>query len=138
MLAEFIDSLQRQVGSGVLSIVVLMALAVLVILVMSTILGSLYSWRERSAKRIEDIGSEKSPEKTAETSEETPSGFVADLDDNLKELLPPNEKTDTKLDLAKALVDMGDADIARETLLEIINEGDASQVKAARDLMSKL
>ena len=137
-MAEFIDSLQQQVGGGVLGVVVLVALAVLVVLVILAILGSLYSWRKRSAKCIQDVGSEKAPEKTAEMSKEVPPDFVTGPGDNLEELSSPNEKIDTKLDLAKALVDMGDADIARKTLQEVISEGDASQVKAAQDLINRL
>jgi len=59
---------------------------------------------------------------------------------DLEELGPPSliEEISTKLDLAKAFVDMGDSDAAKETLLEVINEGDESQIKAAKDLMDKL
>ena len=59
---------------------------------------------------------------------------------DLHELGPPSliEEVGTKLDLAKAFADMGDSDAAKETLLEVINEGDESQVVAAKDLMSKL
>ncbi len=65
---------------------------------------------------------------------------VAQTHTDLEELGPPSliEEVGTKLDLAKAFVDMGDADAAKETLLEVINEGDESQIKAAKDLMDKL
>lgn len=65
---------------------------------------------------------------------------VAQTHTDLEELGPPSliEEVGTKLDLAKAFVDMGDSDAARETLLEVINEGDESQIKAAKDLMDKL
>lgn len=65
---------------------------------------------------------------------------VAQTATDLHELGPPSliEEVGTKLDLAKAFVDMGDSDAARETLIEVISEGDESQVKAAKDLMDKL
>jgi len=65
---------------------------------------------------------------------------VAQTHTDLEELGPPSliEEVGTKLDLAKAFVDMGDSDDAKETLLEVINEGDESQIKAAKDLMDKL
>ncbi len=65
---------------------------------------------------------------------------IAQTSTDLQELGPPSliEEVGTKLDLAKAFVDMGDSDAAKETLLEVINEGDESQIKAAKDLMDKL
>lgn len=65
---------------------------------------------------------------------------IAQTAHDLDELGPPSliEEVGTKLDLAKAFVDMGDSDAAKETLLEVINEGDESQIKAAKDLMDKL
>ena len=65
---------------------------------------------------------------------------IAQTATDLDELGPPSliEEVGTKLDLAKAFVDMGDSDAAKETLLEVINEGDESQIKAAKDLMDKL
>lgn len=65
---------------------------------------------------------------------------VAQTHTDLQELGPPSliEEVGTKLDLAKAFVDMGDSDAAKETLLEVINEGDESQIKAAKDLMDRL
>lgn len=65
---------------------------------------------------------------------------VAQTHTDLQELGPPSliEEVGTKLDLAKAFVDMGDSEAAKETLIEVINEGDESQIKAAKDLMDKL
>lgn len=65
---------------------------------------------------------------------------VAQSATDLHELGPPSliEEIGTKLDLAKAFVDMGDSDAAKETLIEVINEGDESQIRAAKDLMDKL
>jgi len=49
-----------------------------------------------------------------------------------------SEEVATKLDLARAYQDMGDAEGARELLQEVVNEGDATQRQAALALLSAL
>jgi len=44
----------------------------------------------------------------------------------------------TKLDLAKAYIDMGDGDGARSILEEVMEEGDAAQKKQAEELLSQV
>lgn len=63
-------------------------------------------------------------------------GNFGDDDD----LDPPSviEEVGTKLDLAKAFVDMGDEDAAKETLTEVIEQGDQTQIREAKDLLDKL
>lgn len=48
------------------------------------------------------------------------------------------EEVGTKLDLAKAFVDMGDEDAAKETLTEVMEQGDQTQIQQAKDLLDKL
>ena len=48
------------------------------------------------------------------------------------------EEVGTKLDLAKAFVDMGDEDAAKETLTEVIEQGDSTQIQEAKNLLDKL
>ncbi len=48
------------------------------------------------------------------------------------------EEVGTKLDLAKAFVDMGDEDAAKETLTEVIEQGDHTQIQEAKALLDKL
>lgn len=48
------------------------------------------------------------------------------------------EEVGTKLDLAKAFVDMGDEDAAKETLTEVMEQGDQTQIQEAKDLLDKL
>ncbi|MFK7794382.1 MAG: FimV/HubP family polar landmark protein [Gammaproteobacteria bacterium] len=48
------------------------------------------------------------------------------------------EEVGTKLDLAKAFVDMGDEDAAKETLTEVMEQGDSTQIQQAKDLLDKL
>ncbi len=52
--------------------------------------------------------------------------------------LPGWDETATKLDLAKAYIDMGDAEGARSILDEVMAEGNESQKKQARDLASQI
>lgn len=50
----------------------------------------------------------------------------------------PEDLVDTKLDLARAYIDMGDGDSARSVLEEVIDEGDEHQSSEARQLMEGL
>jgi len=62
---------------------------------------------------------------------------VAELepDDDYEELL---ENAATKLDLVAVLLEMGDVDSARESLREVIAEGDAEQVKRAQQVLATI
>ena len=62
---------------------------------------------------------------------------VAELepDDDYEELL---ENAATKLDLVAVLLEMGDVDSARESLREVIAEGDAEQVKRAQQILATI
>jgi pilus assembly protein FimV len=48
------------------------------------------------------------------------------------------DETATKLDLAKAYIDMGDAEGARSILNEVMSEGNETQKKQARDLVAQI
>ena len=50
-------------------------------------------------------------------------------------ILPPEDEVNTKLDLARAYIDMGDSDGARSTLEEVLEEGDSEQCKEAQELL---
>ncbi len=64
-------------------------------------------------------------------------GDEMDLEEDLG--LPDSEdEVSTKLDLAKAYIDMGDNDGAKSTLEEVMNEGDDNQKKEAQDLLSQI
>ncbi len=62
-----------------------------------------------------------------------------DLGDDL-DLENPSviEEVGTKLDLAKAFVAMGEEDAAKETLTEVMEQGDQAQIQLAKDLLDKL
>ena len=61
---------------------------------------------------------------------------TSDADVALEE--PQWDETATKLDLAKAYIDMGDAEGARSILDEVLAEGNESQKEQARDLATQI
>jgi len=60
-----------------------------------------------------------------------------DLDESLEEV-DVEEAISTKLDLAKAYIDMGDAEGARSTLEEVMAEGNDEQKKEAQALLDQI
>ncbi len=60
-----------------------------------------------------------------------------DLDEALEEV-EGEEAISTKLDLAKAYIDMGDAEGARSTLEEVLAEGNEEQKKEAQALLDQI
>jgi pilus assembly protein FimV len=64
-------------------------------------------------------------------SDEADFGLDDDMPDNLDEV-------GTKLDLAKAYIDMGDADGAKASLEEVIQEGSSQQKKEAEELLAQI
>ncbi|MGY0215985.1 FimV/HubP family polar landmark protein [Endozoicomonadaceae bacterium StTr2] len=54
------------------------------------------------------------------------------------QFLAGTDEAATKLDLARAYMDMGDAEGAKEILGEVLQEGDEAQQKEARDLLTRL
>ncbi|VVO87301.1 hypothetical protein PS903_02090 [Pseudomonas fluorescens] len=69
----------------------------------------------------------------------TAEDALASADDEPEfDFLSGTNEVATKLDLAQAYIDMGDADGARDILNEVVNEGDADQKVEARELLSRL
>ena len=67
------------------------------------------------------------------------SASFADSDDDLDlSDLDDIDEVSTKLDLAKAYLDMGDADGTRSILDEVMTEGNDDQKKEADDLLRQL
>ncbi|WP_313054059.1 FimV/HubP family polar landmark protein [Pseudomonas lopnurensis] len=65
------------------------------------------------------------------------AGAVDDLDEDF-DFFSDTDETTTKLDLARAYIDMGDAEGARDILDEVITEGSDAQQQEARDMLAKL
>jgi len=63
----------------------------------------------------------------AAASDEEDFDFFADTDE-----------ATTKLDLARAYIDMGDAEGARDILDEVLAEGNSAQQQEAREMLAKL
>ena len=60
-------------------------------------------------------------------------------EDDTREMAPPEiNEIGTKLDLARAYIDMGDAEGARSILGEVVEEGDEAQQEEARQLLDSL
>lgn len=101
---------------------------------------------EEVASTSDTESSVKQPEPSEET--ETTATAVDDLeipdfdpendDDSSLEFLSENDETATKLDLARAYIDMGDAEGAKDILDEIAEEGSDEQKQEAETLLSKL
>ena len=87
------------------------------------------------------LSEESDVEPTAHTdSEQRPEAFAA-LEEALEDdfsFLAGTDETTTKLDLARAYVDMGDGEGAKDILEEVLNEGNETQQQEARELMKKL
>ena len=81
-----------------------------------------------------------SADATLDSGSETPPGDAASAESS--SLLDPHTMTmtevGTKLDLARAYVDMGDPDGARSILEEVLEEGDDTQQKEAQSIIDAL
>jgi pilus assembly protein FimV len=71
--------------------------------------------------------------------DESLSGDVVfDEEDNAEGLLENSDEVTTKLDLARAYIDMGDPDGAHSILKEVIEEGSDEQIHEAEAIISQL
>lgn len=61
-----------------------------------------------------------------------------DLDGDDFDFLTDTDECATKLDLARAYIDMGDAEGARDILTEVVDEGNVQQQQDAREMMEQL
>ena len=69
--------------------------------------------------------------------EQTDGDFDTDLDEGM-DFLADTDESDTKLDLARAYIDMGDGDGARDILSEVLQDGNEQQKSEAQSLMEKI
>lgn len=63
---------------------------------------------------------------------------LSDMDEELTSMTTGADEISTKLDLAKAYIDMGDDEGAREALEEVISQGNDEQQGAAKQLLEQL
>ncbi|MCK0164054.1 FimV/HubP family polar landmark protein [Marinobacter sp. S6332] len=84
------------------------------------------------------------PVASDEVKEEASKSLLADIDeddigdDDDFDFLAGTDEAATKLDLARAYIEMGDSDGARDILEEVALEGDDGQKAEAQDLLKKL
>src|SRR5690606_6001368 len=77
------------------------------------------------------------PKETASSNSSDEDSLFGDSDDDF-ELPDDGDEAATKLDLARAYIDMGDEDGAKDNLAEVMAEGDAKQKAEAKELLAKL
>lgn len=63
---------------------------------------------------------------------------VATVEDDEFDFQDEGDSANTKLDLARAYIDMGDADGARDILKEVLEEGNADQQQLAESMLETL
>lgn len=82
----------------------------------------------------------QAPESAVEAAPSAESNVAGDVlgDEDDFDFLGETDENATKLDLAKAYIDMGDTEGARDILNEVISEGSDQQQVAARDLMGQI
>jgi len=85
---------------------------------------------------LEDLEFEPAPRSDGR-SQARNEGSTAEADDAF-EFLNEEDAATTKLDLARAYIDMGDEDGAREILGEVLQEGSTEQQNTANELLAKL
>jgi pilus assembly protein FimV len=66
-----------------------------------------------------------------------PTPEAAAIDDEF-DFLADTDENATKLDLARAYIDMGDMEGARDILQEVLNEGNAPQKDEAKGLLAQV
>ncbi|MES2817702.1 MAG: FimV/HubP family polar landmark protein [Pseudomonadota bacterium] len=72
------------------------------------------------------------------TSAPAPAPLAGSADDDEFDFLSGTDETATKLDLARAYIDMGDTEGARDILDEVMTEGSDGQQSEARELLARL
>ncbi len=100
-----------------------------------------------SDKAVEDMGEDtmfdqaiqEVPEATGTDVEfDLPEVNPDDVDDDDLDFLSDSDETATKLDLARAYIDMGDQEGARDIIREVMNEGNDQQKSEAESLLGRL
>jgi pilus assembly protein FimV len=85
---------------------------------------------------LEDIEYDPAPRR--ETTGAAKTNAKADESDDAFDFLNEEDAATTKLDLARAYIDMGDEDGAREILGEVLQEGSNEQQQTANELLAKM
>ncbi|WP_041523497.1 FimV/HubP family polar landmark protein [Gilvimarinus agarilyticus] len=93
---------------------------------------------EAFAQALGGLGDDESaPEDVQNTDDLSELDDDGDLDDEDLDFLTDSDEVTTKLDLARAYIDMGDLDGARDILAEVAEEGNDEQKAEANSLLEK-
>jgi pilus assembly protein FimV len=92
------------------------------------------------AEALSDFGSDADElDLDAYTSDESALADLSDEEmDSELDFLADADEAATKLDLARAYIDMGDAEGAKDILSEVVNEGNEEQRKEAAELLGRI
>lgn len=101
--------------------------------------GSFAAQLDEVNAELEQLSADAEPSEEAAPLLTSTDGFGDDLDgDDDFDFLSGTDETATKLDLARAYIDMGDAEGARDILDEVVAEGSDAQQQEAREMIAKL
>ncbi|MFL0808866.1 MAG: hypothetical protein K6L76_00490 [Agarilytica sp.] len=95
-------------------------------------------------KPVEEMGEDTMFQQALNETPAVESGFeipevsAEDVDDDDLDFLSDSDETATKLDLARAYIDMGDQEGARDIIREILEEGNDEQKEEAQGLLSRI
>lgn len=89
---------------------------------------------------LDDVNAEldRLSQSIAEPTFTAEDALASSADEPEFDFLSGTDEVATKLDLAQAYIDMGDADGARDILNEVVTEGDAGQKSEAEEMLSRL
>ncbi|KJZ41673.1 FimV/HubP family polar landmark protein [Pseudomonas fluorescens] len=92
------------------------------------------------AAELDDVNAEldRLSQSLGEPSFTAEDAMASAADEPEFDFLSGTDEVATKLDLAQAYIDMGDADGARDILNEVVTEGDAGQKSEAKEMLSRL
>ncbi|MGF0237152.1 FimV/HubP family polar landmark protein [Rhodococcus sp. IEGM1300] len=92
------------------------------------------------ASELSDVNAEldRLSQSIAEPTFNEQDALAASADEPEFDFLSGTDEVATKLDLAQAYIDMGDADGARDILNEVVTEGDDGQKSEAKEMLSRL
>ncbi|KAA0975569.1 FimV/HubP family polar landmark protein [Pseudomonas sp. ANT_H12B] len=92
------------------------------------------------AAELEDVNAEldRLSQSIGEPTFTAEDAMASAADEPEFDFLSGTDEVATKLDLAQAYIDMGDADGARDILNEVVTEGDDGQKSEAKDMLSRL
>jgi pilus assembly protein FimV len=104
--------------------------------------GNLASELDEVEAELDDLS--RDLEESSNQPEVAPAAAIEPVDSSSEALdddfdfFSDTDETTTKLDLARAYIDMGDAEGARDILDEVMNEGSDTQQQEAREMIAKL